>query len=472
MKVLLVSPNIESLPDPVFPLGLASIAAALKTHGIDYSILDLCFADDYDRAIVSALHDCRPDIVGLSLRNIDNVSWPNYVTYLPFCRRVIETIREASNARVVVGGSAFALMPQPLLQYLGADFGVIGEGEAAFVKLIEDVDDSPLHTECGPSRIVGTHCDMIGDLDALPCADRSKFDNEAYLKWGGMGNIQTKRGCPFQCIYCTYPIIEGRNVRVRSPERVCDEIEGLLNSGVGNLFFVDNTFNYPMVHAKAVCREIRSRNLPVKWSCYANPKFVTPALITLMQEAGCSSVEFGSDAAENCMLENLGKNFTVDDLKAASAVCEKAGMAFCHSLIIGGPGETMESVRSTFQAIDDMAPTAAICMIGIRMFPGTRLAAIALDEGVIGNDVDFLEPVFYLSSAIEDEILSFAETFAKDHPTWIFPGMNINMTTDLQHKLRRFGSKGPLWEYMKRGQKIKRTQVWGTGKRCVVPVGR
>jgi radical SAM superfamily enzyme YgiQ (UPF0313 family) len=401
------------------------------------------------------LNSCRPDIVGLSLRNIDNVSWPNYVTYLPFCRRVIATIRKTSSARVVVGGSAFALMPAQLLEYLDADFGVIGEGESAFLKLIENIGPDEQHSQCPQSRIVGTHCDVIGDLDSLPLADRLKFDNDAYLKWGGMGNIQTKRGCPFHCIYCTYPIIEGRQVRVRAPGRICDEIEGLLNSGVDNLFFVDNTFNYPMEHAEAVCRMLISRNLPVKWSCYVNPKFVTPTLIALMQEAGCTSVEFGSDAAENSMLSNLGKNFTVDDLRSASAVCEEIGMAFCHSLIIGGPGETMESVRSTFRAIDDMSPTAAICMIGIRMFPGTRLAEMALEEGMIDEGVNFLEPVFYLSPAIEDEILPFAEKYATEHPTWIFPGMNINMTTDLQQKLRRFGIKGPLWEYMRRGKRVK-----------------
>ena len=107
---------------------------------------------------------------------------------------------------------------------------------------------------------------MINNLDDLPYPDRSEFDNKAYLKLGGMGNIQTKRGCPFNCIYCTYPVIQGKKVRMRSPENVCSEIESLLEDGVDNIFIVDNEFNYPVEHAQAICREIIHRDLSVKWS--------------------------------------------------------------------------------------------------------------------------------------------------------------------------------------------------------------
>jgi hypothetical protein len=101
-----------------------------------------------------------------------------------------------------------------------------------------------------------------------------------------------------------------------------------------------------------------------------------------------------------------------------------------------------------------MSPTAVICMIGIRVFPKTRLSLIAMEEGVVGPKEDFLKPVFYLSSAIENEILPFIEKFSKENPTWIFPGLNININVELQKKLRRFGVKGPLWEYMKTGEKF------------------
>jgi radical SAM superfamily enzyme YgiQ (UPF0313 family) len=453
MKVLLVSPNIETLPDPVFPLGMAYIAAALQQHQIPYQVLDLCFTDNYETALLDALDAWQPDLVGLSLRNVDNVSYPMYTSYLAFYKQVVTVIRQRSTCPIVVGGSAFALMPEKILAYLGADYGVTGEGEIAMVRLVKRLEnqagtDSPR----GP-KIMDGHADFVANLDDLPSPDRSSLDNATYLQLGGMANIQTKRGCPFKCIYCTYPIIEGRRVRMRSPKRICDEIETLqVDYGIENIFVVDNEFNFPMEHAMFVCQEISQRRLNVKWSCYAIPGHMNARLLEAMQTAGCTGVEFGSDAAEQAMLQNLGKDFSVDALIGTSKLCHQAGMPFCHSLLLGGPGETLETVHATLDAIAAMSPTAVICMIGIRVFPHTRLAHIAQEEGMIGPGEDFLRPVFYLSPHIKEEILPLIEAFAQAHPNWIFPGLKINMNHELQKKLRRFGIKGPLWEYMRVGR--------------------
>ena len=449
MKILLISPNMESLPDPVFPIGLAYITAALKKNGIRYQVLDLCFAKDYETAIASAIDDFTPDIIGLSLRNVDNVSYPKYVSYLSFYHQVVQSIRRHSRGLIVLGGSGFALIPEAILDYLNADYGILGEGEYSLIKFIQALERDKDPQSAQTSRIIKYHPGIIENLNNFPIPDRTEFDNEAYLKWGGMGNIQTKRGCPFKCIYCTYPVIEGKKIRQRRPELVCDEIESIINYGVQHLFFVDNEFNYPFEHAVAVCREIINRKLPVKWSCYANPQFVTTELVELMLEAGCTGLEFGSDAANETMLNNMGKNFTVKDLENASSICLQVDMPFCHSLLLGGPGETMETVNQTLEAVLSMSPTAVICMIGIRVFPRTKLSLIAEEEGMVSHKTDFLKPVFYLSPAIKNEILPFVQKFSKKHPTWIFPGLNININVELQKRLRRFGVKGPLWEHMK-----------------------
>jgi radical SAM superfamily enzyme YgiQ (UPF0313 family) len=459
MKILLISPNVENLPDPVFPLGLAFIAASLKRNGYQCRVLDLCFEKDYEAAVESSVTSFRPDVVGLSLRNIDNVSYPNYISYLPFFAEVVKRIRLHTSGIIVIGGSGFSLMPDEILHYLGGDFGIVGEGESSFVKLLERLEREKEDPKELPRPGVIAHGPgIIADLEDISGPDRSAFDNAAYLKWGGMGNVQTKRGCPFNCVYCTYPIIEGKEIRVRSPERICGEIEEMMEQGIDHFFVVDNEFNYPIDHAEAICREMIRRNLSVQWGCYAHPGFVTPRLVELMLEAGCTGVEFGSDAANETMLKNLGKGFTLGDLQEASGICKKAGMPFCHSLLFGGPGETMQTVRETIKTIEEMSPRAVICMIGIRVFPRTRLSRIAVKEGIAHQEADFLRPVFYISPAVEKEILPFIKRFSKKAPTWIFPGLNINMTEDLQRKLRRFGVKGPLWEYMKMGERFRKTR--------------
>jgi radical SAM superfamily enzyme YgiQ (UPF0313 family) len=458
MRVLLVSPNVESLPDPVFPLGLAYIMSALKKNGIHCQALDLCFVEDYEAAIEHVLDSFQPHVVCLSLRNLDNVSYPNYTSYLPFYRQVVQTIKRQNQAPVVLGGSGFTLVPESILEFTGADFGIVGEGEFSLISFLNRFDsvkgfDQPLRP-----TVICEQTAIVEDLDGLPLPDRSGFDNEAYLKWGGMGNLQTKRGCPFGCIYCTYPIVEGVAIRLRDPKSVCDEIGSMLESGINNIFIVDNVFNYPLEHAQAICEEIIRRNLTFSWSCYLNPKFVTSRLLELMLAAGCSSVEFGSDAGNQMMLHNLGKNFTVDDLSRASAICNEVGMSFCHSLLLGGPGETMETVQQTLDTITDMSPTAIICMLAIRVFPKTKLSLIATEEGIIGPEENFLNPIFYLSPAIKDDIVPFIEHFSKQNPNGIFPGLNININPELQKKLRRIGIKGPLWESMKLAERFRKIQ--------------
>ena len=108
MKLLLISPNVEFLPDPILPLGLAYIAAALKRQGIDHRILDLCFVTDVEAELSTEIASYRPDLIGLSLRNLDNVSYPHYTSYLPFYREVIDIIRRHSDSRIILGGSAFS----------------------------------------------------------------------------------------------------------------------------------------------------------------------------------------------------------------------------------------------------------------------------------------------------------------------------------------------------------------------------
>ena len=240
MKVLLVSPNVESLPDPVFPIGLAYIAAVLKKNRIRYQVLDLCFVHDYETIIESAVRTFTPDIIGLSFRNVDNVSYPEYVSYLDFYRQVVQTFKKYSQGVIVIGGSGFALIPEGILNYVNADYGILGEGELSFIKFINEFKQNARPPTNLKSKIIDYPPGIIDNLDDLPMPDRSEFDNGAYLKWGGMGNLQTKRGCPFKCIYCTYPVIQGCKVRLRSPKLICDEIKRILEHGIDNLFIVDN----------------------------------------------------------------------------------------------------------------------------------------------------------------------------------------------------------------------------------------
>lgn len=454
MRLLLISPNTEMLPDPVFPLGLAYVSAALQKSRHEHRMLDLCFVEDYAPALEQAVAEFDPQAIGISLRNVDNVAYPNTHSYLPFYQQIVTHLRRLTAVPIILGGSGFSLMPVALLAHLQADYGVCGEGEEALPRLLDHLEQSL--SPVGVPGVIGldstaaqparppSPLSMQGML--MPC--REQFANEQYLRFGGMGNIQTKRGCSFSCIYCTYPLIEGREVRLRRPGDVAREMEHLCQRGIDTFFVVDNVFNFPPHHAKSICLEILKRDLKVRWSCYLHPQFVTESLLTLMKKAGCTSVEFGTDTGSDPHLKRLGKAFTQAQARRASELCHRVGLPFCHSLIFGGPGESRQTIQETFDLMTEVFPTAVIAMAGIRLFPGTSLAQTALRADLIMDDETMLKPTFFLAQAVRPFLLETLHAHAAKNRHWILPGSNVNINPRLQEKLRRFGLKGPLWEHM------------------------
>ncbi len=452
MRILLISPNQEMLPDPVVPLGLAYLSSSLKAQRHEVQVLDLCFRENIAVALEQAVSQWQPEVLGLSLRNVDNVAYPATVSYLPFYKELVRKCRDLTSAPVFLGGSGFTLMPREILEYLGADGGVIGEGEETFPQILGDgkeLSSHPLPGWVTPQDRSPIYPACISDLNSLPAPDWGNLNLTEYFNRGGMGSLQTKRGCPFTCIYCTYPLIEGRGIRLRSPEKVAQDAQSLVQRGIDNAFIVDNIFNHPERHAREVCRTLIERKIPLRWSCYAHPAYFSAPLAKEMKEAGCTGVEFGTDSGSPRVLAKLGKNFSPEDIRRANRLAIEAGLEVCHSLSLGAPGETEETLRETFDLMEEIAPTAVIAMIGLRIFPRTGLARLAVEEGLISPSHDFLPPVFYIAPNLKEKIIDLAKGEATTHPNWIFPGLGINVSVSLQAKLRRIGVKGPLWEHMK-----------------------
>lgn len=450
MKLLLISANRERCPYPVFPLGLAFLATPLKQAGHQLETLDLCFEPEPPAAVAAALERQRPDAVLISLRNLDNVTWPEGVSYLPQLRELVAICR--GRATVIVGGSGFSLMPREILADCGADFGVVGEGEELLPRLLACLEQG-----ADPAGLPGLVLPGGGAylppeaLRSIGCPDRSLFDVGRYLREGGMANLQTKRGCPFACCYCTYPLLEGQAMRLRPVAEIVAEIRALRDGqGVDYLYFVDDIFNYPADFAAELCNAMIAAGLAVNWSAFINPDFITPQLLDLMQRAGCDAVEFGTDSGSPEMLRNLRKSFRVEQVRSASLLCREQGLDFAHYLLFGGPGETEQTVLESFALMDELAPTAVIAMTGIRIYPGTALFRTALQEGIITPDTDLLQPVFYLAPTIREQLAGLVTAEAMRRTNWIVPGLEVNVSPAMLEAMRIFKVRGPLWKMIKR----------------------
>ena len=457
LRVLLVSANTEQRPDPVFPIGAAYMAAVAAEHGHRVDTLDLCFLDDLRPALEDKIRVTEPDVVGISLRNLDSSSYPENTSYIDDYKSLVDAVRERTSASIVLGGAGFTVMPATILEFLGADIGVVGEGERAFPWVLQQIARSEAlastpEYRCEP--VNGSMCvtarARIKHLDAIGMPMRQQFDMSAYYERGGALNIQTKRGCHFECVFCSYPLIEGDHVRMRSAQSVADEIQMTrAEFGIRHWFFVDNIFNAPIRHSKEICEALAVRGLDIEWSAYLNPKFVDEELCRLLARSGCKAIEFGTDSGSATIIANLKKEFDVEDLRRTSALCHRYGLKFCHSLIFGGPGETRQTVTETIELMDELNPTAVIAMTGVRVLPGTEMVDIALRDGQIDPDDNLLYPKFYIAPALGDELIDHIEAYARHHPNWIVPGRGIKTNIQVLRRLREKKIKGPLWRLLR-----------------------
>ncbi len=451
MKVLFISVNNEKDPYPVAPIGAAYVAKALRNNHHDVRILDLCFVEDDYSVIAASLHDFAPDVIGISIRNIDNLTYKRSMFYMPRVRRITDFIKSKTSVPIVVGGSGFSIFPEEALKYLEIEVGIIGEGESAFAQFVDAIsNDTPLDTIQNLCYIrdgkFNANNMVFTQIHDYP--ERSLLNNSSYLELGGMGNIQSKRGCPFKCTYCTYPNIEGNTLRLRKPADVVEELKEMRSLyGIDYVFFVDNIFNFPDEHAASLCEEIIRNDLKIDWTCFATPKGMTRQLAILMKKAGCKGVEFGSDAGSEKTLKGLGKHFTPDDIAHAAENCKAIDLPNAHYIIIGGPEEDYSTLEETIFLFEKLKPTAVIALLGLRIYPNTQLHHRAVKEGIIEKGRHLLEPVFYLSPALECEALfQRVSDYSRDHQSWIVPGLNIRCDADVMALLRKMGKKGPLWD--------------------------
>lgn len=458
-RVFLISANREFMPYPVFPLGLAYVESALAGSGHETAVFDANLYDpsQAENALANAVERFQPELIGVSVRNIDNLTYPISQSYLDDIRAMISACRKAAPlAPVVLGGAGYSLFPVKALEALGADAGVIGEAEGRIGAVARALISGQTPAEI--SGVVYREGQSVRQTRRPSSEDlvfpekgprRAGLDMGFYGREGGMGNVQSKRGCPFNCSYCTYPILEGRCFQTRPAGAVADEFAELADRhGIGYIYFTDNYFNFPTDHAESICGELIRRKIKVPWTCFAHPAHLGAELADLMRRAGCASVELGSDAGSPTMLAGLNKEMTPDQILAASRACREAGLPFAHYLLLGGPGESEDTLSETFDLMDRCEPTAVIVMCGIRIYPGTPIERRAREEGLLETDDGLLAPRFYLSPAIRDSLLDRVEREAASRSNWIVPGLHINISPRLMKWVRDHGHKGPAWELL------------------------
>ncbi|HEY0944600.1 MAG TPA: lipid biosynthesis B12-binding/radical SAM protein [Opitutaceae bacterium] len=458
MRVLLVNLNTYDQPYPVYPLGLAYLDGALRQAGHQTHVWDRrARAESLEESIAHF----APDLVALSMRNVDNVQSHNQHSFVQDTVESCRRVRSATTAPLVLGGSAFSVFPRELFDLTGVDYAIQGEGERPLLRLV-----AALQSGAPPKDIPGLYYrDTDGAAGSLPThPGDAVFTAEphheaallqAYIKQGSLPGIQTQRGCPLRCCYCTYPLIEGRRSRYRTGEQVVEEMRRMLALGVRYTFIVDSVFNTHPDHVADVCEALIRADLGMEWECFLRPRNVSRELLALMQRAGLRHVEFGSDSFSDAVLARYGKSFTFDDIREASENAHALGLHYCHFIIFGGPGETHGTLEETLARARALPGGYYFTMIGMRIYPGTPLWR-SLNPGARGETAaDYLEqPRFYLAPEFTvDGLHARLMKVKAAHHNWVVGDPPPAFLTTI-NKLRSRGARGPMWEYIELLQRL------------------
>ncbi len=423
MRVLLTSANTEKINMPTLPMGLACVAAATQKAGHDVAMVDLMVEKDTRSVLKEATKGFRPEMIAISVRNIDDQNMGNPRFLLDPVKEIVADCRSLSEATIVLGGAGYSLFPESALSFLGADMGIQGEGEVIFPDLIERME-----RRVGLSGLSGLYlpghsprCERMftKDLDALPLPDTNLWSLPSQKEELWMP-VQTRRGCSLDCSYCSTGTIEGRVLRRHSSEAIVQWIARWREAGVHKFYFVDNTFNLPPSYAKEICRKLIDHGLKIRWWSILYPKDVDKELVGLMARAGCEQVSVGFESGSERMLKNMNKRFTPEEVRQISEMLFEHGMRQMGFLLLGSPGETRESVEESLVFADSLKLDSLKITAGVRIYPHTSLAKMAVGDGVISSHDDLLLPRFYLTKGLEDWLPETLKNWVTPRPHWRF----------------------------------------------------
>lgn len=385
------------------PLGLLYIAAVLEKEGIDVRIVPADMKGMGWGDIKKDIVIYRPDIIGITSTT------ENRFQSFKLIRLAKKTFPQAM---VIMGGPHASMAAEDCLaQIPELDLVVRGEGEETMIELCrwyqEGKDPEALDPVAGISyrkdgRVKSNPArPLIKDLDNLPFPAFHLVSFEDYhftFPVPGHGdlpavNIMSSRGCPFKCNFCATPINWGRHVRMRSPENVIDEIEGLIERyGIKVIFFFDDTFNVNSKRVEKICDLIIERNLDIFWKCDVRIDLIDLPLLKKMKQAGLFHLSFGLEAAsERIRNEVIDKKVDIEDFHNLVKWCQELDIIPNVFFIYSHPTETWEEALETIKIIERYGEGIEASIAILHIYPGTPLEKMARENGVLPEDFTWVK---------------------------------------------------------------------------------
>lgn len=427
MRVLLVQSFLgrKGVSDQlVYPIGLSCIATALAAAGHEPWIVDLNVGGEpYDR-LEQELLRFRPDVVGVSQRNIDSTTRKAPYVFHTQLRPTLAVIRRvAPMAVTVLGGPGFTQSSAEFMRRYAFDFGVQSEGEVTLVRLLASLEDPAgvpgvYHRVDGAVRYTGDP--LMPVFESLPYPKRHFLDWDVYRAEMKARNlfldigIESTRGCPRKCAYCNYPYLNGVKLRRKPPSVVVDEIEYLQREfDIPQFTFTDSRFNENPAHARAICEEMIRRGVRIRWIAWLGFRKLDPAFLALMRDAGCVRVAFSPDGLLQPSLDRMRKELrTAEVWNSIEAVRKTRGLKCSWSFFATPPDTSHKeqlALLGAYAYIHGALPGRGRMMLNwCRVEEHTHFEKIAREDGVLPEGADLLpedpadlDPLFYVPKGFD-----------------------------------------------------------------------
>jgi radical SAM superfamily enzyme YgiQ (UPF0313 family) len=388
VKIALVNPPL--LPGVMWhrltvPIGLACLAAVVEKRGYAVKIVDCSPLDmDFDEMKLEVV-SFEPDIIGITSLTA------TFSSALQAAHVLKESCPEAFT---VLGGPHATIMSVDIInENVDVDIVVRGEGEETLLELADCVAEERKFDQVAGitfrkngKTIQTPDRPFIQNLDKLPYPAYHLLPLEKYRPAGSFFGkrilpIMSSRGCPFHCSFCVSSEMFGERFRARSPKNVVDELEWLKNEHGAEAFsFYDDTLTLDKERCQKIFEQMQNRRIDLPWDCFTRTDQISKELLIEMKRAGCQFVTFGVESGSQQLLKAMGKGTTVEQNENAIRWAKEAGLLVATSVVVGYPGETVETLKETFDFIHRVRPNA-VYLCAATPFPGTALYELVKNLG-------------------------------------------------------------------------------------------
>jgi len=415
-KVLFIYPPITCYGSGLVvkshaPMGLLYLATYIRDLGYEVNLLD-ALAEGLNNTvhqnnttqvglnwpqIKKYIKKCNPDVIGIS------VMFTAYYDDALLLAKQIKTF--SPKIKIIFGGSHVSINPADCLSHKFVDFAIYGEGEITFKKLLEAISlgknfekiNGLVYRDKNKKKITPP-ADLVKNLDDLPFPDWDLLNLKKY----NLGDIsqmrkpcfivETSRGCPNHCVYCSSFAVWQHHWRGRSAKNVVDEIQQLINKyGAKEISFYDDSMSADKKRMINICKEIIKRKLDIKWSTPNGIAHWTldKPLLKLMKKAGCYRITFGIESGDPLMRRWIGKPYSLEQARDLTQYANKLGFWTLATNIIGFPYETRDQINQTLDfSLNSDVDIAFFFRLGLR--PGAPVYEIFKKEGLLPKDKKIL----------------------------------------------------------------------------------